>query len=70
MSEQNGQDPTAGVFDPSKLEEHGVTLPVPTPTGMVVPNPWNPPNGASPPSLSGPLPQPISGGTDSDAESD
>lgn len=35
------------IFRPGDLEEGGLTIPVPTPTGAV-PNPWKPsPNGGS-----------------------
>jgi hypothetical protein len=38
--------PLPETLDPSDLEEHGVTIPVPTPTGINIPNPWKPaPNG-------------------------
>ena len=36
-------------FTPADLEEHGVTIPAPTPTATSVPNPWQPTsNGAAP----------------------
>ena len=30
------------VSDPGSLEERGVTIPVPTPTSIDIPNPWKP----------------------------
>jgi len=30
------------VPNPGALEEHGITIPVPTPTAIQIPNPWKP----------------------------
>jgi len=57
--------PIPEVFDPRTIEEHGVTIPVPTPTAVDIPNPWKPaanggrspqqsPAAAAPESSSGP----------------
>ncbi|HVO54507.1 MAG TPA: hypothetical protein VMT37_08850 [Solirubrobacterales bacterium] len=35
--------PLPKVPDPRHLEEHGVTIPAPTPTSISIPNPWKPP---------------------------
>jgi hypothetical protein len=34
--------PLPKVPDPSHLEEHGVSIPAPTPTSINIPNPWKP----------------------------
>lgn len=45
--------PPREIFRPSDIEEGGLTIPVPTPTGAV-PNPWKPaPNGGGPAGQSG-----------------
>jgi hypothetical protein len=38
-------EPLPKVPDPGKLEEHGISIPAPTPTGISIPNPWVPQNG-------------------------
>jgi hypothetical protein len=35
------------VRDPGNLEEHGVTIPAPTPTAISIPNPWKPSSNGS-----------------------
>jgi hypothetical protein len=44
---QKPVEPLPKVPDPGRLEEHGISIPAPTPTGISIPNPWRPENGDS-----------------------
>lgn len=39
---QTYPEPLPKVPDPDHLEEHGVSIPAPTPTSINIPNPWKP----------------------------
>jgi len=45
MTDEPNPERLPEILDPGSLEEHGITIPVPTPTGIAMPNPWGPPSG-------------------------
>lgn len=44
MSDDRREHPLVDLPDPGKIEEHGVTIDVPTPMHAIA-NPWAPPSG-------------------------
>jgi hypothetical protein len=61
--------PLPKVPDPHHLEEHGVSIPAPTPTAISIPNPWRPVTDGAAGSQAQPKPA-ANGSTDSSQATD
>jgi hypothetical protein len=66
MADKEAKVTLVDVPDPSKLQEHGISIDAPTPTQFVMPDPWAPSGNGQAPAALEPTDRPKPGSSDSD----